>query len=384
MKILLVSMNSIHFVRWTEQLKNSGHEVYWFDILDSGYANKLPWVNQIVNWKQKYPKLKGRYFVKKTMPWLYNKISFLFQNDTAKAFEETINRIQPDVIHSIVLYISCTPILSVMKKHENLPWIYSSWGSDLFYFRNLPKFNRDIKSVLPRVNYLITDCKRDVGIAKELGFNGELLGTFPGGGGFNLSESERFIVTPASKRRTILVKGYQGRSGRALVVLKALIQIKEQLKNYKIIVFGADSKVLKFSIKNKLEDVLNISIYSRTKFLPHKEILKLMGEALIYVGNSNSDGMPNTLLEAITMGAFPIQSNPGGATDEVIVHNENGMLIKDCENAEEIKGHILSALSNSKLIEKAFIINQMEVKPQFERELISKQVLTAYNKIILE
>ena len=384
MKILLVSMNSVHFVRWTEQLKDSGHEVYWFDILDSGYANKLSWVNQIVGWKQKYPNLKGRHFVKKRLPWLYKKINFLFENDTAKAFEETINKVQPDVVHSIVLYLSCTPILSVMKKHEDLQWIYSSWGSDLFYFRNIPKFERDIKSVLPRVNYLITDCKRDVVIAKELGFVGKLLGTFPGGGGFNLSETERFIVTPTSERRTIMVKGYQGRSGRGLVVLKALIQLKKQLKNYKILVFGADSEVLKFSRKSNLEDELNISIYSRAKFLPHKEILKLMGEALIYIGNSNSDGMPNTLLEAITMGAFPIQSNPGGATEEVITHNENGMLINDCENVEEIKGHVISALSNSKLIEKAFIINQMEVKPQFARELISKQVLTAYNKTILK
>ena len=383
MKILLVSMNSVHFIRWTEQLKKSGHEVHWFDILDSGYAIKMPWVNQIVGWKQKYPNLKGRHFVKKRLPWLYKKISFLFENDTAKAFEETIYKIQPDVVHSIVLYISCAPILSVMKKHENLQWIYSSWGSDLFYFRNKPKFKKDIISVLPRVNYLITDCKRDVAIAKELGFKGEFLGTFPGGGGFNINESEKFIVTPASERRTILVKGYQGRSGRSIIVLKALMELQEQLKNYKILVFGADSTVVKFSKMNKLEDILNISIYSRAKFLPHKEILKLMGEALVYVGNSNSDGMPNTLLEAITMGAFPIQSNPGGATQEVITHNENGMLIEDCENIEEIKGHILSVLSNTKLIEKAFIINQMEVKPQLERELITKQVLTAYNKINL-
>lgn len=381
MKILLVSMNSIHFVRWTEQLKNSGHEVYWFDILDSGYTSKLPWVEQIVGWKQKYPNLKGRHFFKKQMPWLYKRLSFMLENDTAKAFEEAVIKIQPDVIHSFVLYISCAPILSVMMKHKNLPWIYSSWGSDLFYFRNVPKYNKDIKRVLPRVNYLITDCKRDVSIAKELGFSGKVLGTFPGGGGFNFNESNKFIVTPTSERHTILVKGYQGRSGRSITVLRALMLLKSELKNYKVIVFGADKQVLRFAKKNKLDSNLNFSIYSRSKFLPHMEILKLMGEALIYIGNSNSDGMPNTLLEAIAMGAFPIQSNPGGATEEVITHNENGFLIEDCENVDEIKNLILKALSNSKLVEKAFIINQMEIKANYEREKIKKEVLSSYNLV---
>ena len=64
MKILMVSMNSIHFVRWTQQLENSGHEVFWFDILDGGKAKGLPWVHQFIGWKQKYPNFKGRYFIK--------------------------------------------------------------------------------------------------------------------------------------------------------------------------------------------------------------------------------------------------------------------------------------------------------------------------------
>jgi glycosyltransferase involved in cell wall biosynthesis len=106
-----------------------------------------------------------------------------------------------------------------------------------------------------------------------------------------------------------------------------------------------------------------------------------MGEALIYVGNSNSDGMPNTLLEAIGMGAFPIQSNPGGASAEVITNNENGLLIQDYDNVEEIKGLILKGLSNSKLIEKAFIINQMEIKSNYEREKVKNQVLSSYLEV---
>jgi glycosyltransferase involved in cell wall biosynthesis len=106
-----------------------------------------------------------------------------------------------------------------------------------------------------------------------------------------------------------------------------------------------------------------------------------MGKSLIYIGNSISDGMPNTLLEAIIMGAFPIQSNPGGATDEIITNGENGLLIEDCEDIESIKSIILNVLSDSELLEKAFEINQKNIKPKLERSFVTSQVLEAYKSI---
>jgi glycosyltransferase involved in cell wall biosynthesis len=377
MRILLVAMNSIHFVRWTDQLKDSGHEVFWFDILDGGKTDRLPWVNQITGWKQKYPYFKGRHFIKKHLPVLYKKLGFLIENSITVKFEEILYEIKPDLVHSFVLYISCTPILEVMKKHHNLPWVYSSWGSDLYYFKNIPKFKRDILKVLTHVNYLITDCKRDIKIAKELGFNGKVLGTFPGGGGFNYDEANKYIK-PVSERQTILVKGYQGRSGRAIEILNALKLISDLIEEYKIVVFGTDKEVENYLQEENISSLLTIKSFPKRDFLPHQKILELMGNALVYIGNSNSDGMPNSLLEAIIQGAFPIQSNPGGASAEVIEHHKNGLLIEDCEDPKEIAQHIKTAISNVELLKNAFQINQNHIKPKYERQFIKIQVLDAY------
>lgn len=380
MKILLVAMNSIHFTRWTEQLKESGHEVYWFNSHGTGYSNKIPWVEQVVDWKQKYPNLKGRHFIKSKFPFLYRWMQPIIENDTAKVFETALQQIKPDVVHSFVLYLSCAPILSVMEKYNNIPWIYSSWGSDLFYYKNKPKYLRDIKKVLPRIDYLMTDCQRDVGLAKTLGFKGRVLGVFPGGGGFDYAQSDAFIK-PISDRNIILVKGYQGRSGRSINVLKALMMLESELTGFKIVVFGADNEVVDFTERHHLGDMFNFTLHKRSEFLPHLEVLQLMGQSLIYIGNSNSDGMPNTLLESIAMGAFPIQSNPGGATEEVIKNGVNGLLIQDCEAVGTIKSLIAEALNNNTMIATAFDINQKEVKPRFEREEVKNEVLAAYNTI---
>jgi len=380
MRILMVSMNSIHFVRWTQQLKDSGHDVYWFDILDGSTTERIPWVKKINGWRIKYPNLKGRYFIKEKLPFLYKFLKPFIENSAAKAFEKTLLDVKPDLVHSFVLYISCTPILKVMLKHKSIPWVYSSWGSDLFYFQNEAKYLYDIKKVLPRVDYLFTDCHRDINIAKKYGFKDHVLGVFPGGGGFDFKEANAFI-NPVTERQVLLVKGYQGRSGKAIQVIKALELISEEIKNYSIVVFGTDPDVENYITKQGLKRALSIKTLSRKDFLPHNEILKLMGEALIYIGNSNSDGMPNTLLEAMIQGAFPIQSNPGGATAEVIEHGENGLLIEDCEDSNKIAQLIREAINNPNLTNKAFVINQEKIKPNYNRDFIKEQVISRYESI---
>ena len=376
----MVSIPSLHFFRWTSQLQDAGHEVYWFDISGmSKPVKRISWVIQKTDWKLRwsYP---GRVFIKRNFPLIYSSIQKINERNLENVFEEYLYDVKPDLVHSFALYLSCSPIIKVMEKYPNQKWIYSSWGSDLFYFQNETKYLKDIKRVLPRINYLFTDCKRDYRIAQEYGFNGAFLGVFPGGGGFDFKEANAFI-NPVTERQIILVKGYQGRSGRAIQVIKALELISEEIKNYSIVVFGADPDVENYITKQELKRVLSIKSLSRKDFLPHNEILKLMGEALIYIGNSNSDGMPNTLLEAMIQGAFPIQCDPGGATAEVIEHGENGLLIEDCEDSNKIAKLIREAIINPNLINKAFIINQEKIKPNYDRDFIKKQVISSYVSI---
>lgn len=368
MRILMVSMNSIHFQRWSEQLRDSGHEIHWFNILGGLESPSLDFVTQYTGWKHRFK--KGRYLFKK----IGNKIPFLkpiFERNVEDVFREKLAIVQPDIVHSFALYVSCTPILNVMKESQ-IPWVYSSWGSDLFYFKDIPKYRKDIEIVLPEINYLFTDCHRDQKLAKELGFVGTSLGVFPGGGGFPLQKIKSYIK-PIEERTTILVKGYQGRSGRAIPVLKALKKIEGKLVNYEIVVFGCGSETIRFQEESNSKGIFH-------KQLSHDEVLQLMGTSLLYIGNSNSDGMPNTLLEAMCLGAFPIQSNPGGATAEVITHGDNGFLIPDCEDVDEISDMIDKAINNQEMIAKSFKINQ-NISKQWDRMEIQQRVLQSYTKI---
>lgn len=373
----MVSIPSLHFFRWTSQLQDSGHEVYWFDSTGmSDKVERISWVHQKTAWKLRwdYP---GRSFIKKKFPKIYYWIQKINEKNTAKVFEDYLNEINPDVVHSFALYLSCTPIILVMEKYSDLKWMYSSWGSDLFYFQHQNKYLKDIKRVLPRVNYLFTDCQRDYKIAQQYGFTGEFLGVFPGGGGYDLEKLNQYLL-PFDKRKAIVIKGFQGRSGRAISVLKTIMNLQEQLSEFEVVVFGADSEVFDFVSQSKLCTWKNLQIKAR---IPQEELFDIMGRSLIYIGNSSSDGIPNTLLEAICMEVFPIQSNPGAVTAEIIKQGFNGMLIEDCENIDEIKNVIANALKAICLIEEGIIYNTKTIKPNLEYHTIKNKVIERYDLI---
>lgn len=374
MKILLVSMNSIHFRRWSEQLRDSDHEVYWFDILDQGYAPSMSWLTQVTGWKKGFLKKRGRTFIKNRLPRLYNALVHKYDTPVDIAFAKALQELQPDLVHSFALYVSCAPILSVMEINKHINWAYSAWGSDLYFYRNIPSYLEDIQKVLPRINYLFTDCKRDYDIARELGFNGTFLGVFPGGGGYDLSLFESH-KKPFEERKIIAVKGYQNRSGRAVPVLQALENCSDILKDFEVVVFGAnDQKVLAF----ERSAIPNLRILGA---IAHEDLIRLLASSMLYIGNSNSDGMPNTLLEAMCAGAFPIQSNPGGATAELLTDGQNGLLIEDCEDIKHIQQIIEHALKDKQLLAQGVSYNTDMICPSLSRDVIAQKVRESYSSI---
>lgn len=377
MKILMVSISSSHFFNWAEQLKDSGHEVYWLDVFDSNnHVEKIDFAHQIIGWRYKidYP---GRYFIKKKFPKINGLINRFNERSLAGMFKKKLDEIKPDVVHSFVMYLGCAPIVDVMKNHIRLKWIYSSWGSDLFYYQNKKKDLELMKEVLPRVDYMFADCRRDYEIACRHGFSGKLLGVFPGRGGYDLEKTEAFIK-PLKNRRTIIIKGYQGRHGRCIQVLEALIYLKEELRGYDILIFGANKEVEKYVSCSPLALWENLEVLER---IPHYEVMRLMGESLIYIGNSRSDGTPNTLLESIVMGAFPIQSNPGGAAAEIINDGHNGMLIEDPDNPKSIACLLREAINNLQKLREGVRYSNNNIRPGLKREVIRKEVLTRYELV---
>ena len=378
MKILFVSMPSLHAVRWIENLSESGHELYWFDVLGKGKLPTQLSIQQITDWKKrKLPYIKGEHFLRQKFPTIYNRLHPFLEVTANEKFTQILNEIQPDLVHSFEMQSCSYPILETMRKFPQIKWLYSCWGSDLFYYQNQPQHESKIKSVLSRIHYLHTDCNRDFILAKNLGFKGKHTGVIPGGGGFHLEQFLPF-VKPIAERKIISIKGYHHHVGRGLVVIKAVQSIQKAIEKlgFEVVVFGAHPIVVDYVKDNKLP----FQVYDRHG-LAHNELLQLMGESAIYLGNSISDGMPNTLLEAIIMGAFPIQSNPGNVTAEIITDGKNGFLIDNPNNEKAIADLILRVLQEPTLLEEAKEINQNIAKERLAYSVNQQKIVALYQQI---
>ena len=380
MKILFVCMQYIHSARWINQLKDAGHDIFVFDCLDMPIHEDLKWTKYTDNWSQrKLTYIKGEFWLEKNFPFLFSKIEPFLKVTASEKLKELIKQIKPDLVHSLEMQSESYPLIKVRKK-IHFKWAYSCWGNDVFFYKDLDAHKFKINEVIALLDYCFLECERDKKLIKSINNTTKVLGTkFPGGGGYKINKYKTHSK-PLKERKLIIIKGYEHKFGRALSVLKALEFIIDDIKSIDIYIYSAHKIVIEKIFEFNEKHNLNIEYSSRYNQLTHSELLEKFGQAKIAIGNNISDGVPNTLLEAIICGAFPIQSNPGGASEDYIVHNKNGLLIKNPEDSKEIAKQIKKALINDELLKNAFSINQ-EIAKKLDHNLIKKEVLKAYKQI---
>jgi glycosyltransferase involved in cell wall biosynthesis len=191
---------------------------------------------------------------------------------------------------------------------KDFKFILTNWGSDIFYFQNLPEHLPKIKSALAKADLYSAECKRDYKLALDLGFNGVQLPCIPNGGG--LIDSEILdIGIPTSERKNIVVKAYGGTFGRGALAIEAVS--KELLENRDLTAyFYSVTEDLIESVKELAKTFGSRVGFSTTKNpISHSELSKIFEESRIYIGCSVSDGISTSFLEALAKGVYPIQTN---------------------------------------------------------------------------
>jgi len=259
------------------------------------------------------------------------------------------------------------------------PWMYSCWGNDIYHFGRQRDHELLVRRVLASCDFFIGDCHRDSGLAREYGFRGVDLGVVPVCGGFDIVSMGRYKSVPTSKRRVIAVKGYHSEmwGGRAVVALQALGLCADLLKDYEIVVYSVhDSAQVLSAVENLADAGLGVSVFPQSS---HNEMVKLMGQARLALALSTTDGTPNTMLEAMIMGAFPIQSDTV-STGEWIVDGRNGFLVPP-EDAGLVATAIRKAVTDDALVDQAAGLNDELTRSKVDISLIMPRVIRMYEQV---
>ena len=381
--------DSIHTARWVNQISSGDLQIYLFSSTSNENLHQnLQNTNIRLRWSKftifsNFAKSLGLNFISQSLDSTRKYIEKRFPSYRPWRLYQTIKHLRPDIIHA--LEIQSAGYLTLEAKllsSEKFPmWIVTNWGSDIYLFGKLSSHRNRIKAVLESCDYYSCECLRDVQLAREFGFNKLVLPLMPNGGGFDLTILDNLRnMTCTSKRKLVMLKGYQNWAGRALFGLRALENCADILTDYTIVIYSPSPEV---EIAAQLfSQRTGIKTELLSGHAAHSEMLSLHGRARISLGLSISDGISTSLLEAMVMGSFPIQSCTA-CCHEWITDGITGLIVPP-EDVGKIEKAIRIAISDDSLVDSASIYNWETALKRLNGSELSTKATAIYYQLISE
>ncbi|MCK4897603.1 MAG: glycosyltransferase family 4 protein [Anaerolineales bacterium] len=301
--------------------------------------------------------------------------------DAARRLREVLARIQPDMIHA--MRIPFEGMLSALAEPQQ-PLLISVWGNDFtLHAPSTPLMTRYTRLSLLRANALHADCQRDLKLARYWGFEmGKPAIVLPGGGGVQMDIFHPPVAQIEEIRATkgvptvINPRGFRAyvRNDTFFQAIPIILQQHSPVK-FVCATMQGESRAERW--------VKELDIAGYVDLLPKQtrpEMAELFRQAQVTTSITTHDGTPNTLLEALACGCFPIVGDIESLR-EWIMDGVNGFLV-DPSDPKALAQAILTALDqdhlranarqhNTRLIaEKAEYGQVMERAEMFYRELI--------------
>ena len=298
----------------------------------------------------------------------------------AEYLSAVIDEVGFDIVHSLEFqhagYLTSRALKNLSRQRPL--WIATNYGADIILFAKDEAHEHRVREVLAGCDLYSAECERDVRLARSLGFPGKVFTILPNSGGIDLAAAQRLRrAGPSSQRGIIAVKGYQHFAGRALTALQAIDLCRPFLQGYEVRVFAPFPEVRAEAERLAVERGIKITCLPDQ--VQHEEILRLHGSARASIAISIADGISTSLLEAMAMGSFPIQTSTACA-DEWIEDGTSGFIVHP-DNPYQIAHCLSLALTDDALVDRAAERNWEVIGRKADRAKIEDQVRSAYSQV---
>lgn len=298
----------------------------------------------------------------------------------ARRLQEVAGRIRPDLVHAMRI-----PYEGMLAAMADLPapLLISVWGNDFtLHAGSTPLMARYTRQAMRRASALHTDCFRDLRLAKAWGFSEERPArVLPGNGGLQLG-----VFYPAKGREQRPIPGnvptvINPRGIRAYVRIdtffRAVPYVLEQNDSVRFVCteMAGEARAQRW--------VGELGITSAVELLPRQSrrgMADLFRQSDLAVSPATHDGTPNTLLEAMACGCFPIAGDIESLR-EWITPGVNGMLF-DPANPRQLAQAILKAIASPELRRSAFEQNLRLVSERADYQRVMPQAEGFYRSIM--
>jgi glycosyltransferase involved in cell wall biosynthesis len=292
---------------------------------------------------------------------------------SAQRLRGYIEEVKPDLVHAMRIPYEG---MVAADAYTGIPLITSIWGNDFtLHGPSTPMMGHYTRWAMQVADALHSDCERDVRLAREWGFSVDKPSLVaPGNGGIRTDvfyPPERLVEEPVIMNPRG-VRAYV----RSDCFFKAIPLVLKKHPNAKFLCssMAGEPQALAWIQEYQIEHAVELLAP-----MPNMEMANVYRRAQILVSPSIHDGTPNTLLEGMACGCFPVAGNLESIR-EWITPDENGLLV-DSNDPQSIAGAIITAIENKNLREKAAGLNQEIISARAEYKSNMLRAEEFYKKV---
>ena len=367
-------VDSIHTFHWLERISTSNFEIH---ILPSRKFRKIhPNIVKLIKENRNLmlittlnqPSLSPYY------DYLSELILKIFGFNRSKKLQNALNNQNYDFIHALEIQHAGYILLeSIDKVGKDTKLILTNWGSDIFYYSQFLDHRQKIVRLLSIVHKYSAECKRDYELAIDLGFKGELLELIPNSYSYKVPINK---LSKASERKQITAKTYGGIFGLGEIIIECANQILSIDKSISFYLFSV-TEDLEPRVRSLVKTYPNRVFYSTVRdSIDNSQLLDEFSKSRIYIGASKSDGISTSFLEAMSQGAYPIQTNTSCAS-EWIIKGCKATVVGTSQN--EILEATIRAMHDDLLVDSAQISNKKILPELTEFNMLKNKAVSFYN-----
>ena len=301
----------------------------------------------------------------------------------AKKLRQYINQVQPDLVHA--MRIPYEGMLAA-EINSSTPLIVSVWGNDFtLHAKANPWMRKRTRKAIMRADAIHTDCWRDLRLAHEWGFSPRKPSiVLPSSGGVQMD-----VFYPPSKDESLRnIPGGEGKSFTVInprgfrayvrndIFFSAIPLVIDRLPGTRFICPGMETEN---QAHQWISDLMISDVVDLLPFQSPKQLANLFRKAQVTVSPTVHDGTPNSLLEGMACGCFPVVGDLESIR-EWITPELNGLLINPT-NVHELADAIIKAITQPELRARAADYNIQLISERAEYQIVMSDAVSFYEQV---
>ncbi len=301
----------------------------------------------------------------------------------AKRYQKIIQSWQPDLVHA--LRIPFEGMLGSFTPND-VPFVAATWGNDLtLHARGSWLMRLFTQKCLRRAQGLTSDTHRDVRLAQAWGLakTAPTL-VIPGSGGFDLTHLHAQAAfdpsdfdLPAEKTWVVNPRGLRPGSVHQETFFAAIPLVLAAFPDTLFLCPGLQGQPKAEAWAAQYGGQENIRLLPK---LSQPKLWGLFKKSKLFVSPSSHDGTPNTLLEAMAFGCFPITGDIESLR-EWITSGRNGLLV-DPRNPADLAEAVQKALREDDLRTQAAALNLELIKKRVDQSATQKMMAEFFQEVL--